>query len=61
MTLTVLSYERYCLITFPFSRRALTTRGAYGMIVLIWLYSLALTVPPLFGWGAYINEAANIR
>lgn len=60
-TLTVLSYERFCLIKFPFSTRQLNNRGAYISIALIWTYSFAVTSPPLFGWGAYVNEAANIR
>ncbi|XP_058446173.1 vertebrate ancient opsin-like [Malaya genurostris] len=59
-TLTVLSYERYCLISLPFSTRNLSRRGAMFAVFFIWCYSFALTSPPLFGWGAYVNEAANI-
>uniref|UniRef100_A0A182J3L5 G-protein coupled receptors family 1 profile domain-containing protein n=1 Tax=Anopheles atroparvus TaxID=41427 RepID=A0A182J3L5_ANOAO len=59
-TLTVLSYERYCLISRPFSSRNLTRRGAFLSVFFIWGYSFALTSPPLFGWGAYVQEAANI-
>ncbi|XP_053690952.1 vertebrate ancient opsin-like [Sabethes cyaneus] len=59
-TLTVLSYERYCLISSPFASRSPSRRGAVIAIIFIWSYSFALTSPPLFGWGAYVNEAANI-
>ncbi|XP_039438145.1 vertebrate ancient opsin-like isoform X2 [Culex pipiens pallens] len=59
-TLTVLSYERFYLISRPFSSRSLSRRGALGAVLLIWCYSFALTSPPLFGWGAYVSEAANI-
>uniref|UniRef100_A0A182XWZ1 G-protein coupled receptors family 1 profile domain-containing protein n=1 Tax=Anopheles stephensi TaxID=30069 RepID=A0A182XWZ1_ANOST len=59
-TLTVLSYERYCLISRPFSSRNLSRKGAFLAIFFIWGYSFALTSPPLFGWGAYVQEAANI-
>ncbi|XP_062565944.1 vertebrate ancient opsin-like [Armigeres subalbatus] len=59
-TLTVLSYERFCLISYPFSSRSLSRKGAAFAILFIWSYSFALTSPPLFGWGAYVNEAANI-
>uniref|UniRef100_A0A182NFH9 G-protein coupled receptors family 1 profile domain-containing protein n=1 Tax=Anopheles dirus TaxID=7168 RepID=A0A182NFH9_9DIPT len=59
-TLTVLSYERYCLISRPFSSRNLSRKGAFLAIFFIWSYSFALTSPPLFGWGAYVPEAANI-
>ncbi|XP_055605743.1 opsin-3-like [Uranotaenia lowii] len=59
-TLTVLSYERFCLISYPFSSRNLSRRGALLAVLFIWSYSFALTSPPLFGWGAYVHEAANI-
>lgn len=60
-TLTVLSYERFCLVSCPFSSRQLNNRSAMISIFFIWCYSFALTSPPLFGWGAYIKEAADIR
>ncbi|XP_034238480.1 pinopsin-like, partial [Thrips palmi] len=59
-TLTVLSFERYMMISRPFGVGGLSRRGALGLIAAAWLYSLALTAPPLFGWGEYTNEAANI-
>ncbi|XP_054263968.1 pinopsin-like [Macrosteles quadrilineatus] len=59
-TLTVLSFERYVIISRPFRSRHLTHRGAAYLILGIWGYSLVLTTPPLFGWGAYVHEAANI-
>uniref|UniRef100_A0AAG5CSL4 G-protein coupled receptors family 1 profile domain-containing protein n=1 Tax=Anopheles atroparvus TaxID=41427 RepID=A0AAG5CSL4_ANOAO len=59
-TLTVLSYERFCLISQPFTAQNRSKRGACFAVLFIWSYSLALTSPPLFGWGAYVNEAANI-
>ena len=31
------------------------------LLTLIWTYSLAVTCPPLFGWGRYDREAAHIR
>uniref|UniRef100_A0A182R9Y6 G-protein coupled receptors family 1 profile domain-containing protein n=1 Tax=Anopheles funestus TaxID=62324 RepID=A0A182R9Y6_ANOFN len=59
-TLTVLSYERFCLISRPFTAQNRSKQGAGRAILFIWSYSFALTSPPLFGWGAYVNEAANI-
>ncbi|XP_050087465.1 vertebrate ancient opsin-like [Anopheles aquasalis] len=59
-TLTVLSYERFCLISRPFSSRNPSRKGALLAVLFIWSYSFALTSPPLFGWGAYTQEAANI-
>ncbi|XP_048483468.1 uncharacterized protein LOC105397418 [Plutella xylostella] len=59
-TLTVLSFERYMMVTRPLSSRHLSSKGAILSIMFIWSYSLALTTPPLLGWGNYVNEAANI-
>ncbi|KAJ0176245.1 hypothetical protein K1T71_008419 [Dendrolimus kikuchii] len=59
-TLTVISFERYLMVTRPLSSRHLSSKGAVMSIVFIWTYSLALTTPPLIGWGNYVNEAANI-
>ncbi|RZF32516.1 hypothetical protein LSTR_LSTR017694 [Laodelphax striatellus] len=59
-TLTVLSFERYLMISKPFRGKHLNHKGSGFLVVSIWLYSLALTTPPLFGWGEYINESANI-
>ncbi|XP_072940624.1 parapinopsin-like [Epargyreus clarus] len=59
-TLTVISFERYMMVTRPLRSRHLSSKSAAASIVFIWLYSLALTTPPLMGWGNYVNEAANI-
>ncbi|KAK4011805.1 hypothetical protein OUZ56_020917 [Daphnia magna] len=31
------------------------------LLTLIWTYTLAVTCPPLFGWGRYDREAAHLR
>jgi hypothetical protein len=31
------------------------------LLIIIWIYTLAITCPPLFGWGRYDREAAHIR
>ncbi|KPJ06627.1 Parapinopsin [Papilio machaon] len=59
-TLMVISFERYIMVTRPLRSRRLSPKGAAGLVVFIWAYSLALTTPPLIGWGSYVNEAANI-
>ncbi|XP_059484611.1 parapinopsin-like isoform X2 [Neocloeon triangulifer] len=60
ITLTVLSFERFVMISKPFRSRPLSNKGAGLLVFAIWLYSFALTSPPLFGWGEYSYEAANI-
>nr|BAQ54830.1 opsin, pteropsin type [Asiagomphus melaenops] len=59
-TMMVLSFERYVMISKPFQVHRLSQKGAVGLIVAIWVYALALTMPPLFGWGDYVHESANI-
>lgn len=59
-TLTVLSFDRYLIVAQPFKNLNLTHKSACVLVICIWLYALILTTPPLFGWGSYVNEAANI-
>ncbi|XP_044749566.1 rhodopsin-like [Coccinella septempunctata] len=59
-TLTVLAFERYMMVSRPFQNYIISRRSATILVLGIWTYSLALTVPPLVGWGKYVNEAANI-
>ncbi|XP_047508095.1 parapinopsin-like [Pieris napi] len=59
-TLTVISFERYLMVTRPLRTRHLSSKSAAFSVIFIWMYSLALTTPPLLGWGNYVNEAANI-
>lgn len=58
-TLTVLAVERYLLVCHR--TQSLGVKGAYLIIVGVWMYALLLTVPPLFGWGSYVIEGAGIR
>lgn len=60
-TLTVLSYERFCLVCRPLSTRQAHNHNSYLTVLLIWTYSLLLTTPPIFGWGQYVVEVPNIR
>ncbi|KAL0266764.1 UNVERIFIED_CONTAM: hypothetical protein PYX00_009215 [Menopon gallinae] len=59
-TITVLSYERYLIITKPFSLKMMNNGHSKWVICGIWTYSFTLTFPPLIGWGDYVNESANI-
>lgn len=57
----VLAYDRYLMICHPQSSYRLTKVKLLYVIVGIWMYSLAITAPPLFGWNRYTTELANIR
>ncbi|XP_048515705.1 rhodopsin-like [Athalia rosae] len=56
--LTVLAIERWLLITRPM--KAFTIRQACYLVSGVWIYSLSLTIPPLFGWGSYGPEAGDL-
>ncbi|XP_014284462.1 pinopsin [Halyomorpha halys] len=59
-TLSVLSLERYLIISRPVSHGQLTRKTAILLVMAVWLYSFTLTFPPLIGWGEYGPEAANL-
>ncbi|XP_035268967.1 parapinopsin-like [Anguilla anguilla] len=56
ISLAVLSYERYCTMTSPAQADATNYRNVGIGIALSWGYSIAWTVPPLFGWSRYGPE-----
>ncbi|CAH0560928.1 unnamed protein product [Brassicogethes aeneus] len=59
-TLTVLAFERYMIVCHAFSKYTLSNKRSVYTVLGIWIYSAILTVPPLFGWGKYVTESANI-
>ncbi|KZC13492.1 PREDICTED: rhodopsin-like [Dufourea novaeangliae] len=56
--LTVMAVERWLLVARPM--RALSIRTAAILALIVWIYALCLSVPPLFGWGSYGPEAGNV-
>ncbi|XP_033959668.1 vertebrate ancient opsin-like [Pseudochaenichthys georgianus] len=56
ISLAVLSYERYSTMVAPTEADASNYRRISQGILLSWLYSLAWTLPPLFGWSKYGPE-----
>ncbi|KAI1891319.1 hypothetical protein AGOR_G00142570 [Albula goreensis] len=54
--LAVLSYERYCTMMRPTQADATNYKKVGAGIALSWGYSIAWTVPPLFGWSRYGPE-----
>ncbi|TNM97636.1 hypothetical protein fugu_013882 [Takifugu bimaculatus] len=57
MTLTAIAVDRCLAITRPLAR--LGGMGPGGVLVVlagVWLYSLCWSLPPFFGWSAYVPE-----
>ncbi|XP_061095728.1 parapinopsin-like [Conger conger] len=56
ISLAVLSYERYCTMIGPTQADGTNYRKVGVGIAISWGYSIAWTVPPLFGWSKYGPE-----
>nr|BDI63180.1 GQ-rhodopsin 2 [Peronia verruculata] len=56
-TLAVIAFDRYNVIARPMkASKTLTFKKAFLMLCCVWSWSATWTLPPLFGWGAYIPE-----
>ncbi|XP_075935097.1 melanopsin-A-like [Anarhichas minor] len=57
ITLTVIAVDRYFVITRPLTSIGVLTRKRALLILLgAWFYSLGWSLPPFFGWSAYVPE-----
>ncbi|KAM3831128.1 melanopsin [Vipera latastei] len=61
MSLLAISVDRYLVITKPLqSLKRSSKKRSFIIIMFVWLYSLAWSVCPLFGWSSYIPEGLMI-
>uniref|UniRef100_A0A1A8UFS3 Opsin 4b n=1 Tax=Nothobranchius furzeri TaxID=105023 RepID=A0A1A8UFS3_NOTFU len=57
MTLMVIAVDRYVVITRPLaSLGAMSHKKAFGFVAVAWIYSMGWSLPPFFGWSAYVPE-----
>ncbi|KAG7333868.1 hypothetical protein KOW79_002275 [Hemibagrus wyckioides] len=57
ITLMVIAVDRYFVITRPLSSIGmLSKKKALFVLICAWVYSLGWSLPPFFGWSAYIPE-----
>ncbi|XP_072139072.1 melanopsin-A [Mobula birostris] len=57
ITLVVIAVDRYFVITRPLASIGILSKKRAVLILLgVWLYSLAWSLPPFFGWSAYVPE-----
>ncbi|XP_036978984.1 melanopsin-A-like isoform X2 [Acanthopagrus latus] len=57
ITLTVIAIDRYFVITRPLtSIGVLSRKRALLILMAAWTYSLGWSLPPFFGWSAYVPE-----
>ncbi|XP_039991375.1 melanopsin-A-like [Xiphias gladius] len=57
MTLMVIAVDRYVVITRPLASLGLMShRKALSIVAVAWVYSMGWSLPPFFGWSAYVPE-----
>nr|DAC74083.1 TPA_exp: Amphiop6 [Branchiostoma belcheri] len=60
-SLVAIAVERFFSITQPMkSLTILTKRTLLGAVAAVWVYAVALVVPPFFGWGRYVREVTDL-
>ncbi|XP_053731259.1 melanopsin-A isoform X3 [Synchiropus splendidus] len=57
ITLMIIAVDRYFVITRPLtSIGVLSYKRAFVVVMVAWAYSLGWSLPPFFGWSAYVPE-----
>uniref|UniRef100_A0A3Q1BAD3 G-protein coupled receptors family 1 profile domain-containing protein n=1 Tax=Amphiprion ocellaris TaxID=80972 RepID=A0A3Q1BAD3_AMPOC len=56
MTLTAIAADRCLAITRPMALGGASQRRVLVVVAGVWLYSLGWSLPPFFGWSAYVPE-----
>ncbi|XP_026792998.3 melanopsin-like [Pangasianodon hypophthalmus] len=57
MTLTAIAVDRCLAITRPLALLGQVSQGRAGTVLaMVWLYALGWSLPPFFGWSAYVPE-----
>ncbi|KAJ0181192.1 hypothetical protein K1T71_003277 [Dendrolimus kikuchii] len=55
-TMTMIAFDRYNVIVKGIAAKPMTNNGALLRILGIWVFSLAWTLAPFFGWNRYVPE-----
>nr|APY20490.1 long wavelength sensitive opsin [Anorus arizonicus] len=55
-TMTMIALDRYNVIVKGLSGKPMTNKTALLRILFVWIFSLAWTLAPFFGWNRYVPE-----
>lgn len=55
-TMVMITLDRYNVIVRGMSAAPLTHKKAVVLILFVWLWSIAWTIAPMFGWNRYVPE-----
>lgn len=54
ITLTAIALDRYLVITRPLATVGMVSKRRAALVLLgVWLYALAWSLPPFFGWSKW--------
>ncbi|XP_045882086.1 melanopsin isoform X1 [Meles meles] len=57
ITLMAIALDRYLVITHPLAAIGVVSKRRAALVLVgVWLYALAWSLPPFFGWSAYVPE-----
>jgi len=56
LSMVVIGYDRYNVIVKGFSGTKITKGIAFVLVIVLWVYSTLVCMPPFLGWGAYSPE-----
>ena len=60
ITLSVLSLQRLLTATHPEKYKITSYRTTFFIIAAIWVYIFFITIPPFFGFGAFVVESSGM-
>ena len=60
VTLAVLSFQRLMTATNPEKYKLTSYRTSFLVITGIWCYILCISLPPFFGFGAFVVESSGV-
>lgn len=56
ITLTAIALDRYLVITRPLATVGMVSKRRAALVLLgVWLYALAWSLPPFFGWSKWAH------
>jgi len=56
LNMAIIGYDRYNVIVKGFNGVKITPGKAFILLLLIWTYSVVISMMPFFGWGGYMAE-----
>ena len=59
-TLMVLSIIRCIIVCYPTKASFISKRISTLSIIIVWVFAIIITIPPLIGWGEFVPESTGL-